>query len=291
MVHFKKVVIIGVGLIGGSIGKAIRRLKLADEVIGIFRSQKPKVKSQKSEMTEAIKLGAIDICTQNLREGVKDADLVIIATPVKRIASIAKKVSNYAPKGCIITDVGSTKKSIVSSAESALSRGIYFVGGHPMAGSEKKGVEFCNDRLFEGAVCILTSTDRTYAKALNKVLKLWEAIGSKVIIVSPDTHDIAVARISHLPHIVACSLLNIINNKEASFCSGGFRDITRIASSDPLIWRDICLENRDNIIDAIDRFSLRLAKLKKLISAQDAKKLMKEFRQAKKIRERIYSLV
>lgn len=282
MIHFKKVAIIGVGLIGGSIGKALKELKLADEVVGIFRSSGPKI-------TKAIKIGAVDTGATDIYKGVQDTDLVIIATPVGRIVSVAREVFKYANQGCIITDVGSTKERLVKDIDrfAQTRHKAHFIGGHPMAGSEKNGIEFARCDLFKNAPCILVKTRHTDPESLYKVSMLWQALGAEVVIMSPNTHDRIVANISHLPHLVACSLLNSVCTKDMVLSSGGFKDTTRIASSNPLLWRDIILTNEEYILNAIERLQVRLTKLKQFVRTGNATGILKELKKAKQKRDKL----
>lgn len=289
---FNKVAIVGVGLIGGSLGMALRRKRLAGEVTGVFRRKISKVK--------AIKAGAVNRGTLNLEEGLKDADLVILATPICEIIREAKDLVNIVKEGCILTDVGSTKVEIVEAFERLLpkdiypvrntryqakknkiSNGVYFIGGHPLAGSERKGVTAAKADLFEDSICILTKTKDTHNPALNIVKALWKNIGARVQILSPKEHDRIVSDISHLPHIVAISLINTVDSKALNFASSGFKDTTRIASSDPTMWRDICITNNGEIINSIRKFEKALKRLKKSIANKKAQEFFKEFEKAK----------
>ncbi|HCJ67398.1 MAG TPA: prephenate dehydrogenase/arogenate dehydrogenase family protein, partial [Elusimicrobia bacterium] len=251
----KTVAITGVGLIGGSIGLAIKAVEgVRCKVTGIGRN--------KNKLIKAKKLGAIDDYTTDFKEGVKEADLVIIATPVGTIASIIEKILPHLKPGAIITDVGSVKAPIVSAIESFLSHSPFpthhlpvFIGGHPLAGSEKSGIDYARADLFRGAICFLTPTKKTPLKVTETIQKFWELLGAKVLILSPQIHDCLLARSSHLPHLLAAGLVNLIaqnKNKYSSQVLGpSFRDLTRIASSEPQIWTDISFSNRKEIITAL----------------------------------------
>jgi len=279
-VIFKKVAILGVGLIGGSIGEAIKKKRLAATVIGIGH--------RASSIAEAHKRGAIDKGTLDAVKGVAGADLVIIATPVCLIPAAARRISRSLKKGCVVTDVGSTKAEIVRSLERILPKGVDFVGSHPLAGSEKRGISFAQDDLLKGSVVIMTKTKKTKASSLNRLSRFWRSLGvERVAIRSPEDHDRIVAEISHLPHIAAAALVNTANEKSLEFASSGFKDTTRIAASDPAIWRDICVTNRKQIVKALERYEKNIATLKKLIKGGSAARLKKEFERSKKRREKL----
>ncbi len=277
---FKKVAIIGVGLIGGSIGEAVRRKGLAGTVTGIGR--------RASSIKEARRRGAIDEGTLDLKKGVRGADLVIIATPVCLIPVIAGKISPALKRGAIVTDVGSTKSLIVKAVEGCLPKRVFFVGSHPLAGSEKRGVKFAEENLFKGTVVIMTKTKKTKEPAVRKLSRFWSALGVKrVVIKSPEEHDRIVAEISHLPHLAASALIISAGARSLEFASTGFKDTTRIAASDPDVWRDICITNKVNIVRSLDRYERCLGKLKKLIKDNKAEALRKEFAKSKAIREKL----
>lgn len=273
----KKVTIIGVGLIGGSIGIALKRKRLANEVWGVTRHI--------GSLRQAKKKGAIDRITLDLKEAVRDADLIILAIPVLGIPKIAKEASRFAKKGAIITDAGSAKQKIVAEVEKSVRGKIFFVGAHPMAGSEKKGVELARADLFKGAVSIITKTKNTNPGALKTIANLWRSLGAKVIVMSPSQHDKVVSGISHLPHLVAATLVNAAGRDELKIAGAGFKDTTRIAAGDPIMWRDICIANKKEIINSMDKFGKKFSELKKLIQKGAGAELIKEFENAKKKRE------
>lgn len=219
---FNKITIIGVGLIGGSIGLGIKKQGIAKEVIGVFRHG--------STLKRAMRRRAVDWGTLDIKEGIKDADLIILAMPVRSIPSIAHQVVRYGKRGAILTDVGSTKKWIVDKIERAIgqNRNIYFVGSHPMAGSEQTGVDFATDDLLECSPCIVTRTSRTDDHAINTVTRFWKRLGAKVFIMDPLSHDRSVSLVSHLPHLVAFSLAGTVPIRELGLAAEGFKDTTRI---------------------------------------------------------------
>lgn len=244
MKTFNKITIIGVGLIGGSIGLAIKKRRVAKEVTGVFR--------RAATLKKALKAKAVDKATMSIREGVKNADLIIVASQVYSIPLLIKEAARYAKKGAVITDVGSTKNWIVNNVERILKNynDIYFVGSHPMAGSEHAGVEHADGDLLNGTPCIVTKDAKTKSAALKKIVNFWASLGAKVKVLSPKAHDRSVSLISHLPHIVAFGLAGAVPEKELPYAAEGFKDTTRVASSDPKLWADIFLTNQEEIIKA-----------------------------------------
>jgi prephenate dehydrogenase len=247
MKKFNKITIIGVGLIGGSIGLAIKKHKAAGQVVGVFR--------RSSTLRKALRHKAVDKAVMDIAEGVKGADLIIIGSPVHSIPALAWEAARSAKPGAIITDVGSTKSWIVARLEKLLKgSSATFVGSHPMAGSEKTGVEFARGDLLEGSPCIVTRTVKTDRRALTKVAGFWKALGAKVDVMDPGEHDRAVSLVSHLPHIVAFSLAGAVPEKALRYAAEGFKDTTRVASSDPVLWSDIFLTNKAEVVKAARLF-------------------------------------
>ncbi len=283
--YFKKLTIIGVGLIGGSLAIVLRKKGMVGEIVGVGRSI--------SNLELAVKLDVIDKFTTDPAAGVMDADLVVIATPVASIAGIVKKIAPYLKEGAIVTDVGSVKGTIVKETEGLLPTGIHFVGGHPIAGTEESGVGAAFPTLFEKNKCILTPSAKTDKDALEKIRKVWEAAGSDVILMDADKHDSILAAVSHLPHVIAYSLVNTVDDVRdfeesiLNYSAGGFRDFTRIASSSPEMWRDICLINKEAVLDMITRFEKSLSKLKGYIKESNGHEIVKEFDKSKKARDSI----
>lgn len=274
---FNRITIIGVGLIGGSIGLAIKKRRVAEEVIGVFR-RKPTLK-------KALKRKAVDRAVMSIKDGVKDADLIILATPVSAIPSMAREAVKYAKRNAVITDVGSTKKWIVDKIEGQLAcskRGLFFIGSHPMAGSEHAGVGFARADLLNGSPCIVTKTAKTSAAALKKIAGFWKALGAKVSVMSPAAHDKSVSLISHLPHIVAFGLAGAAPIKELKYAAEGFKDTTRVALSDPRLWADIFLSNRKEIVKSGRIFERYYKKLMAAIAKgkyQETVRLLEKARQ------------
>lgn len=283
--HFNKVAIIGVGLIGGSIGMSVLGRGLAQEVIGIDTSM--------DIINLALETMAITKGTVEIPDGVKDADLIVIATPVGLSGEIIKKVLPHIKTGAIITDVGSTKNEIVSIAKKIMPPDKYFVGGHPMAGSEQAGIIGADRYLFENAIYILTPTVDTNQNALAKVKGLYTDMGARTIELDPEDHDLMVAAVSHLPHLVAAALVNTVGNiqqeKEQTMllAAGGFRDTTRIASSHPIMWRDICITNKEAIHKTLQEFRLVLDEFEAELNNCNGPKLEEQFQRARELRQTI----
>lgn len=262
---FNKVAIVGVGLIGGSIGIALKRKGIAREVIGVCR--------RRQNIKDAKRRGAIDRGSLSL-EGVENCDLVILATPVQQIIKAIPQINKLVNKGTIVIDVGSTKKSIIKAAEKSLAKNICFIGTHPLAGSEKKGVEFSSADLFKDSLCLITPSRKSTKSGLGKVNKLWKSLGAKTRVIPASAHDKIISFSSHLPHAVVFSLIDSLPANAACFVSGGFKDTTRIALSDPHLWGDIFLANADEVVNAINKFQGSLNKLKTLIRKKDTKSIL-----------------
>lgn len=278
----REIAIIGMGLIGGSLGLAIKKQGLAEKVVGIGRREE--------SLKKALHAGAVDKVTLNLKDGVKEADFVIVATPVKTIPRIVKEVTITLPEGAIITDVGSTKAWVVSEIGKALPGGVFFIGGHPLAGSEKNGIEAAREGLFTGTVCVLTPDEKTSPEALGAVSSFWKSIGAETIVMSPDRHDFLIAATSHLPHLAAAAMVSLIETlkeKKEEFLpliARGFKDTTRIALSSPEMWKDICLTNEENIINMIEKLQNLLGEIKEHILRGESAFLQEKFDKAKAFR-------
>lgn len=282
MQDIKEIAIVGVGLIGGSLGMAIKELPDAPQVVGTSRSIQT--------INKALEVGAIDRGTTSIKDAVANADIVIIATPISIIVNMIKDIAAHLKEGAIITDVGSTKNNIVGSVEEFLPDNIHFIGGHPMAGSEQQGVSFATATLFKNSYYLLTPTDNTDTVAFKKLHSLLTSIGSQVLAIDPEKHDKIVSIISHLPHILSASLVNLAsrqtreNKNMLLLAAGGFRDMTRIAASDPGMWRDICIENSKAILMAIEEFRKNLDDFQKDIEQTNYEELWNEFREAQSVR-------
>ena len=282
MDDFKTVTIIGVGLIGGSLGFAIKALPDPPRIIGFSRREQT--------VQKALELGAIDEGATSIAQAVRDSDLVFIATPISVIVETIRETAKYAKAGSLITDVGSTKGKIVKSVEDFLPEGVSFIGGHPMAGSEQQGVSFASASLFKNSYYLLTPTQKTDAVTFQRLHSLLTGIGAQVLAIDPEKHDKIVSTISHLPHILSAALVNQANQQTREsknlllVAAGGFRDMTRIAASSPDMWRDICMDNAEAILEAMDEFSATLAVFKKDLQEQNKQGLYSEFKQAQSAR-------
>lgn len=266
---FNKVAIVGVGLIGGSIGLAVKKRKLARLVIGISRHKKT---IDSALARKAIDRGFCDI------SAVQEADLVILALPVSSIIQIGRQITVLIKSGALVTDTGSTKKELVRGLEKALPN---FVGAHPLAGSEKQGVINADGDLFRDSLCVLTPTKKTSKTALNKIKNFWKALGAEVFYLSPAKHDKYISYTSHLPHIVAFSLIHSIPRNTLYLASGGLRDATRIAASGDELWKDIFITNPENILIALKTFNNSLSRIRLAIIRRDTKALVRILRQTR----------
>jgi len=259
----QELAIVGVGLLGGSVAKAARAGGLARRVVGVGRDT--------ARLRPALEDGTLDAATTDLDTGVLKADFVLLAAPVLAIEGLLERVWRAAPEGTVITDVGSTKRNIVRAAERlAAARPLTFVGSHPLAGSEQSGYRAARADLFRGATVVVTPTDRTELAALKRATEFWEALGARVSSLDPETHDRAVAAISHLPHLIACALVDGAGRVEPSalaLAARGFRDTTRIAAGDPEMWTEIFLANRDALSASVEGFQQALADLQRAIDA------------------------
>ncbi len=260
--NIKSVTIVGVGLLGGSIGLAMRAAGSSARRIGVGRRQ--------SSLDEALEVGAVDEVHLDVAEGVAGADMVILASPVGAYGKLLAGVSAGLADSAIVTDVGSTKGEVVALGEDALGRGGPFVGSHPMAGSEYKGPGFARADLFTGATCIVTPTQHTPADLTRRVEEFWAALGMRVVRMTPAEHDQAVARISHLPQVLASLLMQLPEDADLDISASGFADATRLAGSDPEMWRDILMTNRPAVLAAIGAMAGKLGELAKLVDVADA---------------------
>jgi len=276
---FRRVAIVGVGFMGTSLGLAIKKKGLAREVIGIGR--------QETALREATDLGAIDQGTLDLDKGIIGADLIVLATPVNTILDLIETLGKGHRRGCIITDLGSTKAAIVDRAEKVLPHSLLFVGSHPLVGSEKKGPAHANAHLYEGAPCVMTPTDKTNRLAREKIKQFWAQLGSSVRLMTPQEHDQVLAYLSHMPHLVAFALMKAMPDNYLDQATQGLKDTTRIAASDPQVWRDIALSNHKPILKALDETVKILAAMRKAIVARDAEVLTDILKQAKDKRDRL----
>jgi prephenate dehydrogenase len=273
--------IVGVGLLGGSIGLAARQRGLAQHIIGVGH--------QHSSLELARTRGAIDEGTLDLRAAVTGADLVVFCTPVDLIVEQALVVAERCPHGPILTDVGSTKEAIVAGLDGRLARPVRFVGSHPLAGSEKRGVEFADANLFQDRLTVITPTEQTDADAVAEVSRFWQALGCRVRQMSPAEHDRALALTSHLPHLLASALAGMLPEALFELAATGFRDTTRIAAGDPSIWTGIFQQNRAAVLQSLQLFLDRLRDFEQALKADDRKTIDSLLAQAKKVRDALGS--
>jgi len=275
--------LLGVGLLGGSIGLAARKNKLAGRVEGLVRRE--------ASIAECERGGVVDRASLDLASVVSGADLVVLGTPVAQMRALAERFAPSLGRGALVTDVGSVKGCVVRDLEPVVAAaGAHFVGSHPMAGAERMGVGAAKPDLFEGAVCVTTPTKRTKADALRRVEEFWKALGSRVLRLAPEAHDDLVGRGSHLPHVVAAELSNYILSpahpaEQAMVCANGFRDTTRIASGSPEMWRDIAMANREKLARILGVFIEDLDEFRRALEAGDAAAVEEYFVKAKQRRD------
>jgi len=283
MKQWETVAIVGVGLIGGSIGLALRQRNLARRVLGIGR--------RVSSLRQATKCGAVTETSTDLERAVADADLIVVCTPVADIVAHVLRVADACPATALITDVGSTKAEIVRQLDRALlkkgeSRAT-FVGSHPLAGSEKTGPQFARADLFEGRAVVVTPTRRTPESALKLTESLWTSLGAIVSQKTPQDHDQAVASISHLPHVIASALAANTPTEDLCLAAGGWLDTTRIAAADAELWRQILSDNRRNVLKSLTKFEKVLAKYRRALENDDQNKLLQLLEAGKQHRESV----
>ncbi len=280
---FDRVALIGIGLIGSSISHAIRRGKLARSIVGHARSLETRA--------TALKLGLVEQVFATAAEAVGDADLIILCAPVGVCGNIAKQIGPALKPGAIFTDVGSVKAAIVRDCEPFIPKGVHFIPGHPVAGTENSGPEFGFAELFDNRWCLLTPVYGTDAAAVDTLKRFWEGLGSHVEIMTAEHHDLVLAITSHLPHLIAFNIVNaaahlerVTDSEVIKFSAGGFRDFTRIAASDPTMWRDVFLNNKDAVLEMLGRFSEDLTMLQRAIRFGDGDTLFRLFSEARMIR-------
>jgi prephenate dehydrogenase len=284
---FKKAAIAGVGLIGGAMGLDFKERNLAGTVFGLGRNLK--------KLEKAVKMGAIDSATLHYEEAVSGADLIVLATPPEIILKQMEDILPYVQEGAVIIDVGSIKAPIVEAAAMAgfKERGAEFVGCHPMAGSDKTGVDNAYPGLFDGAPCIVTPHNNS-KESVQKIIKLWKDLGSKVIVMDPAEHDRAVGAVSHLPHVMATVLINTVADymespdKAAKISGASLAETTRVAKASPELWYDIYSQNKDNIIGSIKKAEAKLVEFRKALQKGNKEKAIEIMDKAKKFREQLW---
>ena len=281
--QFQKITIVGVGLLGGSIGLAVKRRKLAREVAGFVRRE--------ASLKDCERAGAVDYATTDLLAAVSNADLVVLCTPLAQMRALTEQFLPALKRGAIITDVGSVKADVVRELASlARKAGAHFVGSHPMAGGEKMGVLAAHGDLYANALCVVTPTKKSNAGAIRKLEKFWQSLGARTLRLDAARHDLLVSRSSHLPHVVAATLVNLVlhpanHQTQVGLCATGFRDSTRIASGSPEMWRDIALANRKNLSRSVDDFVAELKRFQTALKKSDAPAVENFFAAAKQLRD------
>lgn len=268
MKRWKSVTIVGVGLIGASIGLALRERGISDRVVGVGR--------RATTLRKARQRGAVTATTTNLAQGVRDAELIVICTPIEQVVSHGSEAARHCPEGAVITDVASTKATIVQSLEHELAanRRVSFVGSHPMAGSEKAGPDHARADLFQGRVAIITPSRRTRPAAREVVEDFWRQLGAIPIQMTPADHDRAVATVSHLPHLLASALAAATPADDLPLAATGWLDTTRVAGGDPELWRQILSDNRDAVLKALGKFEKVLAAFRAALERNDRRQLV-----------------
>jgi prephenate dehydrogenase len=283
---FKKVCIIGCGLIGSSLARAIKKFNLSEKIVSSNRSD---IVNKK-----VLELKMVNDSSSDTQKMVKDSDLIIIATPLSSYENVILKIKNSLKSGTILTDVGSVKERVISLVEKAIPRDVSWIPSHPIAGTEESGPEAGFSELFKNRWCILTPSKKAKEKDINTLKSFWKKIGSKVDIMDAKQHDYILSITSHIPHLVAYNIvstsINIQKEKQSDiikYSAGGLRDFTRIAASNPIMWRDIFIQNKTNTSKEIEKFIANLEDLKNAIENEDGKKLEEIFIKTKKIRKEI----
>lgn len=275
------VAIVGVGLIGGSIGMALRQKNLAKNVVGIGRRQ--------ASLRVARRVGAVSHTTIDIDKGVAEAELVIVCSPVGRIVEHVRQAARHCPEKTLITDAGSTKQSIVDALDGSLDRGCRFLGSHPLAGSEKAGAANAAADLFDGRLAILTPTKNTRAEDFDLLEQFWQSLGSVVIQMTPEEHDQALALTSHLPHMAAAALALTVPEKYFRLTGPGMLDTTRVAAGDPELWQQILSLNRRNVLTALEQYGAQLSALHAALCNDDQQEITRFLTHAKKNRDALGS--
>jgi cyclohexadieny/prephenate dehydrogenase len=285
-VSFERVALIGLGLIGSSLAWAMRRHGLAREYVGFARSE--------ATRTKALELGFINRAATSAAAAVEGADLVVVAVPVGASGAIAEEIGPHLAPGAIVTDVGSVKQAVIDAMAPHIPEGVHFIPGHPVAGTEHSGPESGFAELFEGRWCILTPPSGADEDALARMTALWRAVGSDVDTMDARHHDMVLAITSHLPHLIAYTIVGTATDLESSlkqevikFAAGGFRDFTRIAASDPVMWRDVFLTNKEAVLEMLGRFDEDLTALQRAIRYGDGEKLEEIFAASRAVRRSI----
>lgn len=267
MKDLKQVTVLGLGLLGGSISLAVLRSFAKVKVVGY--THRPSTRDKARQLAVASEV------VDDIYQSVSDSDLVILATPLCTFENIFVEITDALPSGCIVTDVGSTKSLPHRWADKKLPSSVHYVGSHPIAGSEQRGVEYARDDLFDQAMCVLTTTEKTNRQALQILKKFWSELGCFVKIMAPAEHDRIFANVSHLPHMIAAALINANSNEDLEFADKGFMDTSRVASGPTNIWADVLLTNTKNISRGIDKVIAELTKLKEAIKGENKREIEK----------------
>lgn len=281
-IFFNKVSIIGVGLIGASFALALKEKGLCKTICGYGRREE--------SLKRAKEKGIIDDYSFDLKNACEDSDLILLATPVGVFKDIAQNIKGYLKKDALVTDVGSVKGRLVYDLEFLMPDGVHYIGSHPIAGSDKSGIDDAKADLFKNARCIVTPTEKSDESAKEKIMLIWEAVGAKVEGMDPFTHDEIYAVVSHFPHIIAYEIVNTvgdIDSKYIAYAGKGFKDTTRIALSSPELWRDISISNKENLIKLIGIFRKNLDKIESLLLSEDAADIEEEFLRAQTLRKQL----
>jgi cyclohexadieny/prephenate dehydrogenase len=283
---YDRIALVGIGLIGSSLARVIRRERLAGEIVVSTRSA--------ATLKRAVELGLGDTYTTDAAEAARGADLVIVSVPVGASGAVAAEIAPALKPGATVTDVGSTKRSVIEQMGPHMPAGVHFIPGHPLAGTEKSGPDAGFADLFENRWCIFTPLPGTDPQALERLSDFWRRCGSNIDTMDAEHHDMVLAIVSHLPHIIAYNIVGTADDLETvtkseviKYSASGFRDFTRLAASDPTMWRDVCLHNKDAILEMLARFSEDLASLQRAIRWGDGEKLFDMFTRTRAIRRSI----
>ncbi|MBI5634329.1 MAG: prephenate dehydrogenase/arogenate dehydrogenase family protein [Nitrospirae bacterium] len=279
---FRKTAVLGVGLLGASFSLALKKNGLCNHITGFGRSRE--------NLGRAKDLGILDAVAADPESACSDADLILLAAPAGSFVELTRQAAPSIKKGAIVTDVGSVKGDLVSELERLMPPGAHFIGSHPIAGSDRSGIEAAHAELFCDALCIVTPTEQSDPSALKNVMELWSGLGSKVMAMGPARHDRVYAAVSHLPHLIAFAMVNTVSDIDKSYlsyCGQGFKDMTRIAASSPDIWTDISLLNRQNLIEMIALFKENLNRMDAHLKTAEPDALKQEFIRASTARKSI----
>jgi cyclohexadieny/prephenate dehydrogenase len=286
---FRKIALIGFGLIGGSIARAAREQGLTEKIVTTARSEKTRARVKE--------LGIVDDVVETNAQAVQDADLVILCIPVGVCGAVAQEIAGHLKPGAIVSDVGSVKGAVVRDMAPHLPAAVHFVPAHPVAGTEHSGPDSGFAELFINRWCILTPPEGTDPQAVERLRAFWAALGAKVEIMTPDHHDLVLAITSHLPHLIAYTIVGTADELEGvtqsevlKFSAGGFRDFTRIAASDPVMWRDVFLANKEAVLEMLGTFNEDLSKLTRAIRRGDGEALFEHFTRTRAIRRGIVEI-